>query len=199
MSKWSSYKEAQLMTESWRRFLEEGEEESLDEGLKQRLASLAAAGALGAAAVGGGGPSSTPPQTDPTAELGDPVRRAKPDPYHDALEAEEQKALKQPRIFPDGSKRLQPLYMQDLYDAGKISEAEMKKFFKEEIKWINIAHKDIGTDRMDAFRAVAEPDGKWHSAFGGPNGNWNEERGGPVEHETGIPLVADYEVWARGD
>ena len=61
--KWSSYKEAQLMTESWRKYLAEDEEESLDEGLKQKLASIAAAGAMGAAALGGGGPSSTPPQT----------------------------------------------------------------------------------------------------------------------------------------
>ena len=189
--KWSSYKEAQLMTESWRKYLAEDEEESLDEGLKQKLASIAAAGAMGAAALGGGGPSSTPPQTDPTAELGDPVRWDSTP----ADRAEAEKAAAKPRIFPDGSKRLQPLAMIDLAQEGKVTQDELTKFFKEEIKWINIAHKDIGTDRMDAFRAVAEPDGKWHSAFGGPEGNWNEEKGGPVEHETGTSMIEWYKSW----
>ena len=85
--------------------------------------------------------------------------------------------------------------MIDLAQEGKVTQDELTKFFKEEIKWINIAHKDIGTDRMDAFRAVAEPDGKWHSAFGGPEGNWNEEKGGPVEHETGTSMIEWYKSW----
>jgi len=39
--KWSSYKEAQLMTERWRRFLEEGEEETLPSEVQRALSILA--------------------------------------------------------------------------------------------------------------------------------------------------------------
>ena len=62
--KWSSYKEAQLITENWRKFVSE-DTAPLEEGWKESAASVAAAGALGLSALAGPSAQAADAPTEP--------------------------------------------------------------------------------------------------------------------------------------